>query len=68
MLDLVCDSIPRGTCTAIPRCHIFLALHNAMKTNILLETSTEEEKRLAVMEILDMAGFSAILAVGCEEC
>ncbi len=53
---------------AIPKCKICLAPRNLLHISNLHEKRNEKKTADFVREVLDMAGFSAILAVGCEEC
>lgn len=50
------------------KCHIFLAPFKYMKINILPKKCPCPRIVRYVMEMLDMTDFSAILAVGYEEC
>jgi hypothetical protein len=54
--------------TTIAKCQIYLAASNYLMLNDLDYDKGQARGTLNVRESLDKAGFSAILAVGYEEC
>jgi hypothetical protein len=54
--------------TTIAKCQIYLAVFNYKILNDLDDDKEQAQRSSNVRETLDKTGFSAILAVGYEEC